>query len=104
MQIVAIEDLHMIADNLADAQAIFSMENKYRAELRFYLQGNDCLGIHLGRHDTSIQTSELENYLLAHKVELRQQISSQVPRLRQEYKQMLLANQADINWSVVKAS
>lgn len=104
MQMIAIEDTHIIADNLAVSQAVFaSGAGQYQAELRLYLQKNDCLGIRLGRHDSGMNTSELEDFLLVHKTELRQRISAQMPELRQEYRQKLLADRADINWPVVNA-
>ncbi len=102
MQMVMIEDLCMTADNFAGAEAVFKEENsQYRAELRIYLQGNDCLAVHVGRHDRSILTSKLEDYLFTHKIEIRKQISAEVPRLRKEYKQMLIDSHADINWSAI---
>ncbi|CFX53196.1 Uncharacterized [Syntrophomonas zehnderi OL-4] len=104
MQMIAIEDTHIVADNLAVSRAVFaSGDRQYQAELRLYLQKNDCLGICLGRHDRGIDTSELNDYLLSHKMELRQKISTQIPELRREYRQKLLADKDDINWPVVNA-
>lgn len=105
MKIIALEDMHIIADNLAVSQAIFAQgSDQYRAELRLYLQKDDCLGIRLGRHDSGLQTGELEGYLAANKMELRHRISTRIPDLKQAYKQKLLVSQADVNWSVVNAS
>lgn len=105
MQMAAMEDLRMTADNLAEARAVFVLDNnRFNAELRFYLQGNDCLAIHLGRHDAGVETLALEDYLKIHKSSIRSNISKEVARLRQEYRDQLLNSNADINWSAIKGS
>ena len=89
MQMLAIEDLRMISSNMANGNAIFKMNNfRYKAELVFYLQGNDCVGIRLGRHDMSMATRDLEEYLTAHKMEIRRQIKPEISSLRNENIQM----------------
>lgn len=88
MQILAIEDLSLISSNMANGNAIFKVNNfRYRAELVFYLQGNDCVGIRLGRHDRSLETGSLEEYLTAHKMEIRRQIKPEISNLRNKNKQ-----------------
>jgi len=88
MQMLAIEDLRMISSNMANGKAIFKVNNfRYKADLVFYLQGNDCVGIRLGRHDMSLETGALEEYLTAHKMEMRRQIKPEISSLRNENKQ-----------------
>ena len=85
MQMLAIEDLRMISSNMANGNAVFKVNNfRYGAELVFYLQGNDCVGIRLGRHDKSMETSALEEYLTTHKMEIRRQIKPEISSLRNE--------------------
>lgn len=88
MQILKIENLRLISSNMANGNAIFKVNNfRYRAELVFYLQGDDCVGIRLGRHDRSMETRALEEYLTAHKMEIRRQIKPEISNLRNENKQ-----------------
>ncbi len=104
MKMVAIEDLRMTADNTAAAKAVFELGNtQYRADLKVYLQGNDCLAVRLGRHDKGVESRELEDYLFAHKMEIRQQIKPEVAGLRQAYKQAA-SSSVELDWSSNKAS
>ncbi len=85
MQMLAIEDLRMISSNMANGNAIFKVNNfRYSAEFVFYLQGNDCVGIRLGRHDKRMETKALEEYLNAHKMEIRRQIKPEISSLKNE--------------------
>ncbi len=85
MQLIKIENLRLTDRNKAGGNAVFAHEgNEIGAELNFYLQGNQCLTIRLGRHDKSISTGELEKYLDEHRMEIRRQINPEVERLRRE--------------------
>jgi len=85
MQIIMIEDLRLTSSNMANGNAIFKVNNfRYKAELVFYLQGNDCVGIRLGRHDRKLDTGSLEEYLIAHKMEIRRQIKPEISNLRND--------------------
>lgn len=61
-----------------------------KAEFYFYLQGNDCLSIRVGRHDTAIETRELENYINQNRTKLKQQVKPDVIRVREEQRGSLL--------------
>lgn len=88
MQMLAIEDLRMISSNMANGKAILKVNNfRYKADLVFYLQGNDCVGIRLGRHDMNLETRSLEEYLTVHKMEIRRQIKPEISSLKNENKQ-----------------
>lgn len=85
MQMLKIEDLQMKSSNMAGGNAIFKVNNfRYKAELVFYLQGQECVGIRLGRHDQKMETRELEDYLTAHKMEMRRQIAQELVSLKNE--------------------
>ncbi|NLV21472.1 MAG: hypothetical protein GXY49_05745 [Syntrophomonadaceae bacterium] len=92
MQLNSITDLHMTDYNMASGKGIFDVDNCQReAELFFYLQGQECLGIRLGRHDKSVATTALEEYLILHKTEIRRQIKPEIQGLREEGRQTLIS-------------
>jgi len=91
MQLISFTDLHMTDYNMASGKGIFDVDSfPHEAELFFYLQGQDCLGIRLGRHDKGISTKALEDYLTLHKTEIRRQIKPEIPGLREEGRQQLI--------------
>jgi hypothetical protein len=91
MQLLSLTDLHMTDYNMAIGKGIFTVDNyQYEAELFFYLQGQDCLGIRLGRHDEGIPTKDIEDYLTMYKTEIRKQIKPEIQGLREEGRQQLI--------------
>ena len=61
MELLSLENFRFIDRNKAGANAYLDYEGeKVHAEFNFYLQGNQCLGIRLGRHDTQVETALLE--------------------------------------------
>jgi len=91
MQLRSIEDLHMTDYNMAGGKGVFEVDHCQReADLIFYLQGQECLGIRLGRHDKSVATKVLEEYLTLHKTEIREQVKSEIPRMREQGRQVLV--------------
>ncbi len=85
MHLLRIENFRHTDRNKAGGDAYLAYEDtEVRAEFIFYLQGNDCLSIRLGRHDTRVSTQELEEFLVQHRYHLRQQIKPEVERIRQE--------------------
>jgi hypothetical protein len=49
MQLKSIEDLHMTDYNMAGGKGVFEVDHCQReADLIFYLQGQECLGIRPG--------------------------------------------------------
>ena len=91
MHLNSIADLHMTDYNMASGIGIFDVDNSRReAELFFYLQGQECLGVRLGRHDKSMATRSLEDYLALHKTEIRKQIKPEIQSLREEGRQILI--------------
>jgi hypothetical protein len=91
VQLVSFTGLHLTDYNMATGKGVFAADNgQHEAELFFYLQGQDCLGIRLGRHDQGISTQALEDYLAMHKTEIRRQIQPVVEELREEGRQQLM--------------
>ena len=63
MRLLRIENFRHIDRNKAGGDAYLEYGDvEVRAEFIFYLQGNDCLNIRLGRHDTRVSTQELEDF------------------------------------------
>lgn len=92
MYLKSIEELHMTDYNMASGKGLFEVDNCQReADLVFYLQGQECLGVRLGRHDKSVATKALEEYLNLHRTEIRQQVKPEIPRMREEGRQVLIA-------------
>ncbi|MEA1961675.1 MAG: hypothetical protein U9N81_10480 [Bacillota bacterium] len=90
MELQSIENLRFIDRNKLGGEALFVVNDQiFRAELSFYLQGESCLSIRLGRHDKGVTTSDLESYLRKHQMDLRKKVQPDVVRLRKERRQML---------------
>jgi hypothetical protein len=91
MQLISIADLHMTDYNMAGGKGIFDVDNcRSEADLFFYLQDQECLGIRLGRHDKSVATQLLEEYLILNKSEIRAMIKTEIPSLREKGRQNLI--------------
>lgn len=85
MRLLRIENFRHIDRNKAGGDAYLEYcQHTVKAELIFYLQGNECLNIRLGRHDTTVTTSELEEFLKNCRANLRKQIKPDVERIRKE--------------------
>lgn len=85
MDLVGIENFRLIERNKAAADTFFIYnEVKVRAEFLFYLQGDACLGIRVGRHDSMIPTKALEDYIHEHRQSLKKQVKPEVVRVKQE--------------------
>lgn len=85
MRIVCIENFRLIDRNKAGGDAVFECNNRQiKAELIFYLQANECLGIRLGRHDKTVSTDDLEEYISKKRIELRKMVKPDVIRVREE--------------------
>lgn len=85
MKLVAVENFRLTDRNKAGGDGLFDYQGRtIKAELIYYLQSNRCLSIKLGRHDSSVTTAELENYLTKHHTEMRNMVASDVERLKIE--------------------
>jgi len=85
MQMLKIEDVHMISSNMAAGNAVIKVNNfRHKAELVFYLQGGNCVGVRLGRHDQKLKTKNLEAFLNAHKMDIRKQAAQEICNLKNE--------------------
>lgn len=85
VKLVTVEDLRLTDRNKAGGDGVFDCDGRViRAELIYYLQGYQCLSLKLGRHDTSVSTDELERYLAAHQIEMRDMVKADVERLKKE--------------------
>jgi hypothetical protein len=95
MQLITIENLRMTGQNMASGDAVFDIEGskQIKAELNFYLQGNQCLAIKLGRHDKSVSSNDLNLYLIQQKNDIRQQIKSDIERLRKERRRLVFGEE-----------
>lgn len=75
----------MISSNMAVGNAVMKVNNfRHKAEFVFYLQGETCVGVRLGRHDQKLKTKNLEAYLNANKVEIRKQAAQEISNLKTE--------------------
>lgn len=94
MQLLKIENLRMLDRNKAGGNALLQSGTQIiKAEWVFYLQGNECLNIRLGRHDGAVSTDLLEKYLKENRTELRQLVKPDVIRLRKEQVRKNMARQ-----------
>ncbi|HEX3012587.1 MAG TPA: hypothetical protein VHQ70_11280 [Syntrophomonadaceae bacterium] len=90
MKLVAVENFRLTDRNKAGGDGMFDCDGHHiKAELVYYLQGNQCLSIKLGRHDISVATTELEKYITAHQSEMRNMVADDVERLRKERQAMI---------------
>ena len=90
MDLCRIDKLHWTDRNKLGGLAVFLIaDEELSAEFNFYLQGEDCLSVRLGRHDKNLRTFDLENYLKEHQLAIRKNIKPDIVRLRQERKRMM---------------
>lgn len=90
MKLLRIENFRLTDRNKAAGDAYFEWEEKeLKAELIFYLQGYQCLSIRVGRHDPSLNTRDIENYVNQHSRELRQEVQPDVERVKKERERIL---------------
>lgn len=90
LKLLRIENFRLTDRNKAAGDAYFECDGReYRAELIFYLQGYQCLSIRVGRHDPSLNTRDIENYVDQHSRELRQQVQPDVERVKKERERIL---------------
>lgn len=91
MRLIGIENFRLTDRNKANGDAIFDVNGqKLKADFIFYLQGNDCLSIRVGRHDLKMQTVDLENFIKENRLGLRRQVKPDVERVRAEVRARLL--------------
>ncbi len=85
MELLSLENFRFIDRNKAGANAYLDYEGeKVHAEFNFYLQGNQCLGIRLGRHDTQVETALLEKYIRENHTWIKKMVVPDIIRIRQE--------------------
>lgn len=85
MKLISIDNLRLTDRNKAGGKAVFEKDGKQcGADLVFYLQGDSCLSIRVGRHDLSLATKEIDEYLFSNRITLKKDIKPDVERLRQE--------------------
>lgn len=85
MELTKIENFRLIERNKAAADIYFDYNGRTaKAEFLFYLQGNACLGIRVGRHDNIATTKDFEEYINNHRQELKKRVQPDVVRVKQE--------------------
>lgn len=94
VKLLGFENFRLTDRNKANADAIFDTgEGKARADFIFYLQGNDCLSIRVGRHDNQISTAQLEEYINENRLDLKRLVKPDVERVRQEARERFMNEQ-----------
>ena len=94
MELLSLENFRFIDRNKAGANACLNYEGKkVNAEFNFYLQGNQCLGIRLGRHDTEVETALLEKFIRENHAMMKKMVIPDIIRIRQERSERMM--QAD---------
>ncbi|HZK42666.1 MAG TPA: hypothetical protein VFC73_00045 [Syntrophomonadaceae bacterium] len=84
MELINIENFRLIERNKAAADTFFNFNNKtVKAELLFYLQGNACLGIRVGRHDAEVPTKEIKEYIRLNKLSMKKRVNPDVIRVKE---------------------
>lgn len=90
MKFLGIENFRLTDRNKANGDAVFEVEGQLvKADFIFYLQGEDCLSIRVGRHDTRLSTKELESYLKDNSLALRKLVKPEVERVRRENRERM---------------
>lgn len=93
MFFLRIENFRLTDRNKANGDACFEVEGQLvKADFIFYLQGNDCLSIRVGRHDPRLTTAQLEDYLHQHRLEIRRLVKPEVERVRRERREQIAAD------------
>lgn len=92
MKFIGIENFRLTDRNKANGDALFEVgEQIVKADFSFYLQGEDCLSIRVGRHDVSLKTAELEDFLKDNSMALRKLVKPEVERVRRERREQMNA-------------
>lgn len=90
MRFLGIENFRLTDRNKANGDAVFEVEGQpVKADFIFYLQGQDCLSIRVGRHDTRLTTEELESFLKDNRLALRKLVKPEVERVRRERREQM---------------
>lgn len=95
MELLSLENFRFTDRSKAGADAYLDYcGQKIHAEFNFYLQGSQCLGIRLGRHDKQIATELLEKYIRENLSQLKKMVVPDIERIRQErFNRMMEASQ-----------
>lgn len=84
MQLVAIENFHMIDRNKAAGAGQFREgQTDALVELIFYLQSNYCVTVKVGRHDKTFAPEKLEDFVRENWTELRKRVALLIPPARE---------------------
>jgi len=91
MKFLGIENFRLTDRNKANGDAVFEIGDQQlvKADFIFYLQGEDCLSIRVGRHDSSLKTEELEAFLKENMRDLRKLVKPEVERVRRERREQM---------------
>ncbi|HQD91417.1 MAG TPA: hypothetical protein PLP71_10420 [Syntrophomonadaceae bacterium] len=90
MKFLGIENFRLTDRNKANGDAVFEVgDHLAKADFNFYLQGEDCLSIRLGRHDVSLKTDELEAFLKDNMLNIRKLVKPEVERVRRERREQM---------------
>ncbi len=85
MELLGIENFRLIDRNKAAGDTYFAYNGaQAKAEFIFYLQGNECLSIRVGRHDGIAPTKVLEDYINEYRRDLKKKVQPEVVRVKQE--------------------
>ena len=85
MELLTMENFRFIDRNKAGANVYLDHEGrKVHAEFNFYLQGSQCLGIRLGRHDKDVETALLEDFIRENHGWIKKMVIPDIIRIRQE--------------------
>ncbi|MBO8159595.1 hypothetical protein [Thermosyntropha sp.] len=85
MELSRIENFRLIDFNKAAGDVYFKVGGEeFKAEFIFYLQANKCLSIRVGRHDPSLNTRDLEEYIEKYGRGLREIVRPEVERVKKE--------------------
>lgn len=95
MKLLSVENFRLTGRNMAGGDAIIEYNGRnIKAEFNYYLQGNQCLGIRLGRHDKEVATALLEEFIRNHMTELKKMVEPDIARLKKErLERMMQADQ-----------
>ncbi|HHW61991.1 MAG TPA: hypothetical protein GX404_08815 [Syntrophomonadaceae bacterium] len=90
MELLRFENLRFIDRNKIGGDAIFNCDGEEKmADFHFYVQGDQCLSIRLGRHDADLETEQLQNFIRQRHAALKKQVNPEVKRLRAERRRAL---------------
>ncbi|MGI5881041.1 MAG: hypothetical protein ACOX6L_10720 [Syntrophomonadaceae bacterium] len=92
MDMIRIDNFRLTDRNKANGNVIFNFEGEEAwADFIFYLQANDCLSIRLGRHDSRLDTADIEQFIRQNLQALKKQVQPDVERLRRERRERIMA-------------